>query len=259
MNDETPLPGSVKANVSQEGLDGRLDEVALTEEEARHIAVFESGKAGIEGLVSLVPGGSLAMAVLKAAENSQNELRRLKMEKLLAAYFDRQDDFEDDIRRLHSLLEDQFGMALFVRLQRMMDENPPDGDLAGALGRVLKKIAFSDFRKLFDQHKFALGLIDQLSPQALVLIASATDWEAFQLRTASFSGGILNGDWSAEMTPQLKRLHELSDEETTRVRFVVGTLIRQGFIEAHQVGPMGAMGAKPTLTSIGATVKKYLT
>jgi len=247
-------------------LESRLSDIEVGEEKEIETIVTSSKEAAKEvrrELVNSIPGVSL---VSKAAfvftdwnKKLDANLEDVKKQLLLEAYFNKSDSHEKAIENLKEAMTDVYGNALINKIFRMLSDYPPDGDWFTHLRMTLEKICEAkNFEKLFDIHKFNLGLIEKMSPQALSIITDANNWPEFQF---SFSGMSIDGKVTdqfqfpfAETYARKRGIEEPIKIE--RIVHIINDLQNGGFIECYSCQ---GQYFKLRLTNMGKSLFEYLT
>ena len=263
-NDKLPAPlsGSLPAlgsPIARSSLDDRLEATKLTPEEIATEAAKGVQKATMDALLGLLPGSEAVKAILSVASDTNEALRQKKLEILLARFFNKTENTEETVLKIGKLVTDPWGGALFSKIVRIVEDNPPDGDLLNHLANALNYIAHSDYRALFSRHKFALAQIEQLTPQALTLIADHANWPKWLGRGIMVANGIVTSPWGEEFGAHYARAAIFDDEEKRRLVHVAHDLRSRGFAEAvTQQAPTGESIVSPRLTSIARELVSYI-
>lgn len=258
----SPLPfGGSKLDftTSRLSFEERLSETKLEPEQIAGEAVEGLGSAVRDALVELLPGGKIVSALLKSATETDQKLKQKKLEILLNRYFHRVDQTEDAVRNLEKFVTDPWGNALFGKIARIVDDNPPDTGLLDHLGRALKYMASGDFKALFEEHKFALAQIEQLTPQALTLIADHKNWPTWGAAGYTAVADTVTSPWAEEFGANFRSLEPWTDGARRRLVHVAHDLRARGFAEAKLTElPSEIFVARPQLTAIGRELLKYI-
>jgi len=86
--------------------------------------------------------------------------------------------------------------------------------LMSHLASALKFIAESEFEKLFKEHRYALSVIEQLTPQALTILADHNSWPNFPLGTSTSIGTKITSDYLAEFAQAYALAKGIADRGT---------------------------------------------
>ncbi|SET95933.1 hypothetical protein SAMN04487821_13427 [Enterococcus malodoratus] len=247
-------------------LESRLSDVEIGSEQEIETIKTSSKEAGREAGREMINSIPVVSLVSKAAfvfmdwnKKLDANLEDVKKQMLLEAYFNKSDNHEKAIENLKEAMTDVYGNALINKIFRMLSDYPPDGDWFTHLRTALEKICESkNFEKLFDTHKFNLGLIEKMSPQALSIIVDANNWPEFQF---SFSGMSIGGKVTdqfqfpfATTYAQKKGIKEAIKVE--RIVHIVNDLQNGGFIECNE---RQGQYFKLRLTNMGKSLFEYLT
>lgn len=230
-------------------LDERLSGAAKPEE-ANADAVKEWSKAAFKAVAGLMPGGAAIADLLATADTVTERMRTLKIEALLSDYLNTADDQGARLDELRNFVVDPWGNALFEKLRSILNDQPPDPELSKLLANALAAMVGTDARELFEDHKFALGLIEQLSPQQLVVLANHRHWVQVPYANGDWKNDVLADDWSAAFAALNAAPLGLDGSAAhERLSHVVSGLIRQGFVLAR--------GADPTIRIAGADTETF--
>ncbi|MBD3738765.1 MAG: hypothetical protein IE938_20210 [Pseudomonas balearica] len=197
-------------------------------------AVSGWGKATAKVLIGLVPGGAEITEFLTTADTITERIRMLKIETLLGDYLNKADDQDARLNELRDFVLDPWGNALFEKLRGILNDQPPDPEWTNLLANALDEMVGTNARDLFEDHKFALGIIEQLSPQQLVILATHRTWVQVPYSNGSWKDDMLSDDWSAAFsTTNAAPLGITGTKAQERLSHVVSSLIRQGFVIAR--------------------------
>ncbi|WP_338378063.1 hypothetical protein [uncultured Flavobacterium sp.] len=143
-----------------------------------------------------------------------------------------------------------------------MDNNPPDFELTNNLANVLNHIVNSDFKNLFEDHKFAINQIELMSPQSILLLSDRKNWTIWKLSNYTSNSGILTHNWMPDFMNIYAKNKGINDSLTMdRIGHSLNDLIKNRYAEAiilsnkeNENIKMGAI----RLTKIGNFIFKYL-
>lgn len=243
-------------------LEARIEEIKLSEDEHRRI-VTESNQnlvkgAGIELTKTIIPPIAFALEFIGWNKTVDEDLKEAKKALLFTRYFDKIDSQEKAIEDLKETMTNIYGNTLVNKIFQMLDDFPPDAELMKHLVSSLKKICETKrFEELFDDHKFYLGLIDKLSPQALSFIADTENWPLF---TFSFTGmSVGNHITDTFQQPFVEAYFSKKNitDSTVKQRgvFIVDELHQDGFIKCYG---LQNNYYQVTLTELGQGLYEYL-
>lgn len=243
-------------------LESRIEEIKLTDNEQKKIVIESNQKlvkeAGIEVAKTVIPPISLALEFMGWNKTVDEDLKEAKKSLLFTKYFDKVDSQEKAIKDLKETMTNVYGNTLVNKIFQMLDDFPPDADLMKHLVSSLKKICETkQFEELFDDHKFYLGLIDKLSPQALSFIADVSNWPMFTFNFTGMSIGNQITDTFQEPFIEAYLLKKKISDVTVKQRgvFIVNELQQDGFIKCY-----GGQNQKyqVVLTELGKGLYEYL-
>ena len=240
----------------EKSLDARIDKVRLSEEAEVEITKSKAKKLVRDKVLGIFKIGEIVSEFLNWNESLDEDLREAKKEYLLAEYFEKNENNTLAISELRKFLSSPQGNTLFNKILRVLDDSPPDIELAKHLSSALQYIVKADFYKLFEQHKYALSQIERLTPQALSILADYRSWPMLSLGSYSANGSKVTSDWLMEFSQAYatkKGIHE--SEMQNRVRHSINELISARFIEAHLVGEKRA---QCKVTSVGHSMLPYI-
>ncbi|PHD98786.1 hypothetical protein [Bacillus wiedmannii] len=244
-------------NVMGKSLEARLEETNVSDQ-AKEIVKENTVKTIRNVGLSLLGGvGDAISTILDWNEEVHGNITEAKKMILLEQYFNKADDHEQAINMLKEFLISPQGNTLFNKVLRIVDDSPPDKELTGHLGAILKGIIEQGkFEELFTQHKYALSQIERLTPQALTIISDYRNWPPIKLGSSFTYGPKVTSDWYSEFTQaycESKKMYDIQKIE--RVRHSVRELQTQGFMEAYN-GENNLTNCK--LTAIGESLLPYL-
>jgi hypothetical protein len=243
---------------SERTLQDRLNAIQIGQDEANQITQDRLSKVVRDKTLGLFKIGQVIKEVIDWNSGVESDIKERKKQYLLLAYFDKCDDNSDAVEALKKLLTDPQGSTLFNKILRILDENPPDEILLGRLASALKYISQSRFSLLFEEHKYALGLIDQLTPQSLVILSDAANWPKMLLPEYDSNGGKITSDFVGVFAGTYCREKGVSDPALMRrVEHSVSDLRNRRLLEAHLTNETPAR-AQCTLTDIGKVLARYL-
>ncbi|ABW66709.1 hypothetical protein [Desulfosudis oleivorans] len=241
----------------QKTLEARIKEIKIPQEEEAGIVAEKAAKTVRDKLLGLFKVGELISEILNWNESVDADLREAKKEFLLAQYVQASENNEIAISQLRDFLSSPQGNTLFNKIIRILDDSPPDLELANHLSSALQHIVSSDFIKLFEAHRYALAQIERLTAQALTILSDYRAWPQVKLGSFNASGSRVTSDWLMEFTGAYAQTKQISDTAMeNRVRHSVNELISARFIEAHLVGEGGI--AKCVVTEVGQTLLPYV-
>lgn len=259
-------PSESKALISQpdqylanqaKNLDEILDGITLPDGTEEVIASGAAKKLIRDKVLGLFKVGEIISAVLTWNEDIDKDIREAKRDYLLASYFQKNEANAAAISDIKTFLSSPQGNTLFNKIIRILDDSAPDQVLIEHLSSALTHIINTDFRSLFEEHKYALSQIEQISPQALAILADARNWPQMTLGSYSSSGTRVQTDWLNEFNYAYSMSKSIVDGPTqSRVRYSISELLTRRIIEAHLVGDKTA---KCVVTDIGQLLIPYIT
>jgi hypothetical protein len=166
-------------------------------------------------------------------ENLNKQINAAKKERLLGEYLEKCDNNAAGIHQLKEAICNPQGSTLINKIFRLLDDNPPDQELIDHLASVLKHIIETDFVRLFEEHKFALGQIEQLTPQALTVLADHRSWPPFHLGSVEMTGPRVTSEWVQEFAEAYANLKRITDDGIQRrLAHAIHELIGRGMLAA---------------------------
>lgn len=171
-------------------LESRIEGVTLSNQEINKITKRKTIKTiKEEGLNVLGPLGHLTSIMMRWHEDMEEDVKKLKEQKLIEGYFIKTDEQLDTVNKLKEFVTDPYGFTIFSKIRSILNDTPPDSELIDHLSTLLKNIVMmGNFDQLFDQTKFVLGQIERITPQGLTLIADNQSWPIFE----KDPGGMIN-------------------------------------------------------------------
>ena len=234
----------------------RLSAMSLSEEETAEIATTKAKGIIRDKVLGLFKIGDIINTILTWNEQVDQDMRKAKKEYLLANFIERTEQNELAISALKEFLSSPQGNTLFNKILRILDDSPPDLELANHLAHALRYIVDTNFAAMFEAHRYALAQIEQLTPQALTILADYVNWPQMKLGSFSTSGPKVTSDWLTEFTRAYVSIKGISDSGVAdRVKHSINVLIAGRFIEAHIVK---GSEAKCVLTDVGKMLLPYV-
>ncbi len=214
-------------------LQERLEEVSLSANEEAEIIESQTIKTVRDTIVGIIPMGEAIGTILNWNDEVNSEIENAKRNLLIEKYFDKSDENEKSIEQIKALITNPYGSTLFNKILQILDASPPDEKLIGHLSAALKYISDNDFKKLFDEHKFALSQIEKLTPQGLTVLSDFKNWPIFFMNGYSSNGGKITSDWIMDFTKAYAAHKKISDNEIiNRILHSVNELVSSRLIEA---------------------------
>jgi len=237
-------------------LDAILKDIKLTDDKIDEIKRSVGEKIVRDKILGLFKIGEIFNAVNKWNEGVAREINEIKRNYLLACYVDCANQNSDAISKLYSMISDPYGSILYNKMISIVDDSSPDQELITCLAAALANISNSDFKKLFEDHKYALSLIEFLTPQSLAILKDSTNWPKFRLPNIETLGTKVTSDWVNEFGNSYCANKGINDVDiVTRVRYSINDMISKRFIEASYVKE-GLAICK--LTAIGNILMPYI-
>ncbi|MNS16173.1 hypothetical protein D3C72_478200 [compost metagenome] len=249
-----------KTTQTRPSLSDRLEAENLPAGSEAKAYVFTLGKAALEAAFEAIPGGSILTKIFGAADEAAKQAQDERMGQVLERYLNETDDLTQKAAELKAFVTDPWGAMLFKRLKGIVDRTPPDPRLLEAMRDALENMTTSDFRAQFEDHDFALALMEEISPQGMIILRQYGAAPLFRTTSgASFLNGELMGDWSGFLVPNFTDQLSLdTDTLQNRFKMVHADLIRKGFVKALSAGTPGVLELKPSLTAAGQVAANYL-
>ncbi|WP_350302593.1 hypothetical protein [Peribacillus frigoritolerans] len=246
-------------NTTGKTLDSRLEKIEMNESQEKEIKKEQSLRVIREKGLSLFGAvGDVVSTVLNWNEEVNKNLTEAKQMILLEQYFNKMDEQEKAVNMLKDFLKNSQGNTLFNKILRIIDDSPPDPELTEHFSTVLKRIVEEgNFEELFEKHRYALGQLERLTPQAITIISDYENWPLLHLRTSIQFGSKITSDFYSEFTQAYSQLRGISDENKfRRIQHSVIEIQRLGLMEAHSIGNEQH---KCELTIIGRELLVYIT
>ena len=239
-----------------QSLDDELNKIQLQEGKIEEIVTGRTKKVVRDKLLGIFKIGELVSTLINWNEDINNEIREAKKEGLLLEYFNKCNQNEKNVTELKNFLSNPQGNTLFNKILRILDDTPPDISLMNHLAETLKFIINSDFVNMFEEHKYALALIEQLTPQALTILADYHSWPEFPLTTSTSVSGKITSDWlNAFIGPYVRNKGISEHSLIERVRNSMNELISKRFVEAIS---LANNRAKAEMTNMGKLLLRYV-
>lgn len=247
-------------NPAPRKLDDRLAEIALPEGDAEGAAADKALGVIRDELIGLLPFGGVVNKVLEFHDELEAEMREKKKELLIEGALHQLDSQGDALGKLKAFVTSPYGSTLLTKVLQIASDYPPDEHLLSSLSAAIAYMARTDFRELFSQHKFALGQIQRLTPQALTVLGSAKSWPLINYASRVVQNGRAGPDWRAAAATQLAEQYGLSsDSEIKRLEHILHELERDGLLFGKNVGQgIDNRATSMTLEPAGLDLLPYL-
>lgn len=243
-------------NAQKKTLDARIDDVKLPDDVESEITANHTKKFIRDKALGLFKIGEIVSEIINWNESVDEDLKQAKKEYLLAQYFEQNDRNNEALSQINKFLTNTQGNTLFNKILRILDDTPPDLELADHLSSALKYMVNNSFSRLFEQHKYALSQIEQLTPQALTILSDRNSWPLISLGGYSSNGGRITSDWLMEFTQAYANSKGIDDSNViSRVRHSINELISGRLIEAHLIAERQA---KCSVTQVGELLIPYI-
>lgn len=214
----------------------RLDNIEIPEEVRDAIANKEVAKTVLDAVLDFFQLGALSK-VFNTAENIKGNLDEYKKGLLMEQYIGGLEDAQKEVGKLQKFVTDPEGNVIFSKMIRILNANPPNPGYARLLALTLKRIVESNFNELFEKHIYALNQIEQLTPQALALLADYANWPEYEIGNYSSNHGVITSDWIEEFLLYYLPLRNITDHETERrIAHAFKELLRNDFIRSRKQG-----------------------
>lgn len=217
-------------------LQSRLDNIGIPEEVKDAIASKQVTKTVLDAVLDFFQLGALSK-VFKTAENIKENLDEYKKGLLMEQYMEGLEDTQKEVGKLHNFVTDPEGNVIFSKIIRILNANPPNPGYARLLALALKRMVKSNFSELFEKHIYALNQIEQLTPQALALLADYVSWPEYELGNYSSNHGVITSEWIEQFLLYYLPLKKVTDNEMERrIAHAFKELFRNGFIRSRVQG-----------------------
>lgn len=217
-------------------LQSRLDNIELPKEVEDAIANKEVGKTTLEVVLDFFQLGALSK-VFNTADTIKEHLDEYKKGLLLEQYMAGLEDIQKEIGKLHNFVTHPEGNVIFSKIIRILNANPPNPGYAKLLAQALKRIVRSNFSELFEKHIYALNQIEQLTPQALALIADYVSWPEYEIGNYSSNHGVITSEWIEPFLLYYLPLKKVANNDIERrIAHAFKELLRNGFIRSRVQG-----------------------
>lgn len=243
-------------NAQSKSLEARLDSVKLSKEEESEIASSSVKKFIRDKALGLFKVGEIISEIINWNESVDEDIKEAKKQHLLAQYFDKSDRNEIALTNIKDFLSNAQGNTLFNKILRILDDTPPDLELSHHLSNALRYIVNSNFSALFEEHKYALGQIEQLTPQALTILSDNKSWPSMEMKSYSSNGGKITSDWLDNFSSAYANNKNITDHQViNRISHSVNELISTRLVEAHLIRERNA---QCHVTEIGKALLPYI-
>lgn len=241
-------------------LEQRLEDIKLNDEKVDAIIYSKTINTIRDKALGLFRLGDIVKTIINWNEEVDEDIKRAKKEFLLARYFDKQDQIENEIIQLKKMLVDPVGNTLFNKILRILDNSTPDIEQIEHLTKSLQYIVSTDFNSMFEDHKYALSQIEMLTPQSLTLLSDYKNWPSWEMQSFSSNGGIITSSWLPQFVGLYTKSKNINNISLSKkISHSMNDLIKNRYIEAkHMTNSLNDNFAKIELSEIGHMVVKYV-
>jgi hypothetical protein len=235
-------------------LESRLEQISLSEEDQSDISSKTGKKLIRDKALGLFKITEVVSLVINWNETVEKEIKQAKKEHLISRYLEISDKHSEKISELVAFLSNPQGNILFNKILRIQDDSPPDLELANHLASALNHITNSEFMALFEAHKYALSLIEQLTPQEMSLLTTEAKWRPFAVTHTAMSGDRMTSPWIPQFVSTVLIDGANSHPDVLeRIGHSLANLERAGIIKATMREGLVIC----VLTQIGAILPPY--
>lgn len=239
-------------------LEQRLNNLEISKDKEQEIIQNRIIKTIRDKTLGLFKIGEVVSTILNWSEQIDEEVTKAKKAVLLENYLNSVDNHEEAINELKNFITNPQGNVLFNKILRILDDNPPDLELTAHLSSAIKYIINKgNFYKMFEKHKFAIGQIEMLSPQALTILADYENYPDFNLGGGATMNSKVTSEWNNQFMVAYSAAKGInSNEIISRISYVVDQLQTQGYLAAYTSKENRCYCA---VTSIGKELLPYIT
>ena len=239
-------------SVKKQYLEEKIKNVELPIDVELEICRDESIKIIADKVLGLFKVTDIINQLLKLNEVVNEKIKDRKLEVFLSSYIEKNDE---NINKLKNFITSPQGNTLFNKTLRIIDNNPPDKELFEHLIHALNYIINSDFISMFDSHKYVLNLIENISPQGLVIISDYKNWPPFEISASLTYGEGRLSLWSPKFSKSYLNSKNIIDEQIKiRIEHAIEDLISKKII--HYKSEKGKRIA--VLTEVGKSLYSYI-
>lgn len=232
-------------------------------EKAKNIVIGRKEKSKImkeqvwKAIADSLPVPGLIKCILRSTSDYEEEIDKLKKEKLIERYLNNFDSLEEAVKKLERLLTNPCGLILWSKINRLIHKQDTKENLE-IVGSALTYIVNRDFESQFDEHLMGLEIIERLSPQALLLLKKHKDYPGFTYFAAQLVGEPVEPNWIWPLSEKLISSWENNNSKAlSTVCVAFYELYREGLIDKMFI-PGGRNSYMCILTEYGESLYEYL-
>jgi len=215
----------------QETLEEMLENVSIDEDAIVNTASKKLIRDKLMGYFKIT---DVINTLINWNEAVDEDIKRAKKEHLLHEVILGLQQQGSNIDSLKRFISDPMGNTLYNKIIRILENYPPDEQLSQHLAKAIEHILDTDFVGMFEAHKYAISQIEQLTPQALTILADSRSWPVFNLNTYSATGTRITTDWLPTFTQAYCNIKRVTDPLIVeRIRHSIGFLKTQEYIVAE--------------------------
>lgn len=246
-------------------LESQLEKIKIDSEEEIHVIADTSRDKAMDLFFEMIPYGGIIKTLLNWNKECKEKLDDWKKQYLLNLYFKKVDHLETGMENLKRFLIDPQGQILFNKILRILEDNPPDLKLLNILANSIKHIVRNeDFSRPFTKHEIILSYIEQLSHQALFILADYKNWPSkFSTEGASATiDGNLITSWIPKFTEEYIKNKDITDPDITfYIENTLDEMTKSGIIVAkhHTDNNSKILYSYCEITKKGNLILPYIT
>lgn len=266
-NDKESMDASARALIirnpeyfmaaQEKTLSERIEGVGLTDQELSEIENKQGTKVVRDALLGAFAIGKIAKVFIDWNDGVDKAVKEAKKSHLLETYFNISEENSEAVAKLKRFVTDPYGSVLYNKISLIAEDNPPDPELFNHLAAAIKYISDSKkFEELFSNHKYAISQIEQLTPQALSVLANHEQWPVIYMGSLSTEGSRVTSDYNDQFAIKFAQTKGINKTEIMeRLKHSVSELVSRRFIEAYSIKENNVV-CKPT--RVGSSLIPYL-
>lgn len=221
-----------------------LDGIELSDEKENEVLLEAFAEMGI----SFIP---LIGRVFEFAGSVKSKLDEARQQILLSKLRSKCQNSEEFNLRMSKLISSPYGLSILHKISRILNADVFNPEYFDILASVLKNVSDTNIKDLFDEHNYALSQIEQLSPQALILLKDYLVWPTIEFAQTTTSGVTSGDGWDLDFVRKYLKCKNMVDGAiSTRIKHAINDLRNRNLVTLRP--------SQLVLTDIGDQILKSI-
>lgn len=234
-----------------------IDETSLSSEEEKEV---RDNHALNEGHKLLPAGVKHIFKIFKWKDHVKEEMKAKCAEKLLKETIVKVHRFNKALDIIREFLSSPKGRILFVKVVDLIADRATNEEYRNRMSDLLYGIVDSDFNSKFNIYSNLITKVDQLTPEALVLLSRHSKFPLCEHADNDLRHSVITSDWSRSFVEALCEYYKIDLQESKdTITYCVSELRAFGYVEGVQAnGNLLTEKTKVQLTPSGAILLAFV-